>query len=99
MKGLANYNNITIRISKLRTLQRNNNNNKSYLFIVKSDELPGCAAHGLTISEALSNFQKMAELWLKWFDDSRSKQWQINQEWATGYFLLKSRPTCLKHTN
>ena len=71
VKGLANYNNLTIRISKLMILRQNSNNGKGDLFVVKSDEIPGCAAHGLTISEALNNFQKTAELWLKWFDDSR----------------------------
>jgi len=68
MVGLANYNNLTIRISRMRTFKRNNDNN-NYLFVAKSDEIPGCAAHGLTISEALNNFQKTAELWLKWFDN------------------------------
>lgn len=68
MVGLANYNNLTIRISRMRTFRQNNDNN-NYLFVAKSDEIPGCAAHGLTISEALNNFQKTAELWLKWFDN------------------------------
>jgi len=67
MVNLANYENLTIRISRIRIFKRNSNNN--YLFVAKSDELPGCAAHGLTISEALNNFQKMAELWLKWLDN------------------------------
>jgi len=67
MVSLANYENLTIRISRIRIFKRNNNNN--YLFVVTSDEIPGCAAHGLTISEALNNFQKMAELWFKWLDN------------------------------
>jgi len=53
--------------------QNNNNNDCHYLFVVKADELPGCSAHGSTISEALNNFQKMAELWLKWFDNTSTK--------------------------
>ena len=70
MRSLANYSNLTIRISRLRIFRRNNHNGKSYFFVVKSDEIPGCAAHGSTVSEALVNFQKTAEVWLKWFDDS-----------------------------
>jgi len=70
MVSLANYNNLTIRISRVRIFRRNNKDNDNYLFVAKSDEIPGCAAHGLTISETLNNFQKTAELWLKWFDNS-----------------------------
>ena len=70
MKSLANYNNLTIRISKLWTFKQNNNDGWNYLFVVKTDEIPGCSAHGFTISEALNNFQKTAELWLEWFDNS-----------------------------
>lgn len=69
MKDLANYTNLTIRISRLMTFEQNNHNGRHCLFVVKIDELPGCSAHGSTISEALNNFQKTAELWLKWFDN------------------------------
>lgn len=66
MVSLANYKNLTIRISRVRVFKRNNNNNNCR-FVAKSDEIPGCAAHGATIPDALNNFQKAAELWLKWF--------------------------------
>ena len=69
IKSLSNYNNLTIRISRVRTFGQRSNNGWSYLFIVRTDEMPGCSAHGSTISEALNNFQKTAELWLKWFDN------------------------------
>ncbi len=68
MKNLANYTNLTIRISRLATFEQDNHNGYKYPFVVKADEIPGCSAHGLTISEALNNFQKIAKLWLKWFD-------------------------------
>ncbi len=70
MKSLANYKNLTIRISRLVTFEQNNHNGYKYLFVVKTDEIPGCSAHGSTISEALNNFQKIAKLWLKWFDNT-----------------------------
>ncbi len=72
MKSLANYGNLTIRISRLRIFRQDNNNDDNYLFVVRTDEIPGCSAHGSTISEALINFQKTAELWLKWFNDTSS---------------------------
>ncbi len=65
MTSLANYDRLTIRISRIRVFQRNNGNGNCR-FVAKSDEIPGCAAHGATISDALNNFQKTAELWLKW---------------------------------
>ena len=65
MASLANYEKLTIRISRIRIFRRNNGNGH-YRFVAKSDEIPGCAAHGPTISAALDNFQKTAELWLKW---------------------------------
>jgi hypothetical protein len=65
MASLANYEKLTIRISRIRVFRRNNGNGNCR-FIAKSDEIPGCAAHGSTISDALDNFQKAAELWLKW---------------------------------
>jgi predicted RNase H-like HicB family nuclease len=70
MKSLANYSYLTIRISRLRTSRPDNTNGKNYLFVVRTDEIPGCSAHGSTIAEALNNFQKTAEVWLKWFNDS-----------------------------
>jgi len=70
MESLANYKNLTIRISRQITFAQNNHNGCKYLFMVKTDEIPGCSAHGETISEALDNFQKMAELWLKWFNNA-----------------------------
>ncbi len=65
MASLANYENLTIRISRVRVFRRNKNNGNC-CFVAKSDEIPGCAAHGPTIPDALDNFQKTAELWLKW---------------------------------
>jgi predicted RNase H-like HicB family nuclease len=65
MSSLANYEYLTIRISRVRGFQRKHNHNNG-CFVAKSDEIPGCAAHGSTISDALNNFQRTAELWLKW---------------------------------
>jgi predicted RNase H-like HicB family nuclease len=69
MTRLTSYENLTIRISKITPF----NNNAENLFMVKADELAGCFAHGATITEALDNFQKKAELWLKWFDNTPTK--------------------------
>ena len=69
MASLANYERLTIRISRIRVFRRNNGNGHCR-FVAKSDEIPGCAAQGITISDALNNFQKTAELWLKWFGSS-----------------------------
>jgi hypothetical protein len=71
MATLANYETLTIRISRVRLFQRKHNHNNCH-FLAKSDEIPGCAAHGATISDALNNFQKTAELWLKWLDNPDS---------------------------
>jgi len=70
MKALAGYENLTIRISRQRIFKPNYNNGTGYMFFVKSDEIPGCSAHGSTISEALNNFQENAEVWLRWFANS-----------------------------
>jgi hypothetical protein len=67
MATLANYETLTIRISRVRLFRRKHNHNNCH-FLAKSDEIPGCAAHGATISDALENFQRTAELWLKWLD-------------------------------
>ncbi len=71
-KSLANYRNLTIRISRLAIFGQDSDNGCRQLFVVKVDEIPGCSAHGVTISEALDNFQKTAELWLGWFDNALS---------------------------
>ncbi len=70
MRVLADYKQLTIRISRQRMFKPNYNNGKGYLFFVKSDEIPGCSARGSTISEALNNFQENAEVWLRWFNDA-----------------------------
>lgn len=69
MKSLGNYSKLTIRISKARIFRRHSNDGHGYRYFVKCDELPGCCGHGSTLSDALKNFQKMAELWLSWFDN------------------------------
>ncbi len=67
MKSLRNYSKLTIRISKARIFRRNSNNGHGYRYFARCDEMPGCCGHGSTISDALEDFQKMAELWLTWF--------------------------------
>lgn len=67
MTSLENYPRLTIRISKLPVVRRSNENTHGYCYLVRADELPGCCAHGSSITDALQNFQKTAELWLSWF--------------------------------
>jgi len=64
MKMLGNYTQLTIRISKVRTITRNRNDGHGYRYLVVCDEIPGCRVYGSTISGALVNFQKLAELWI-----------------------------------
>jgi predicted RNase H-like HicB family nuclease len=64
MKSLGNYSKLTIRLSKVRSPTQNSNDGHGYRYLVKCDEIPGCRGYGPTISDALENFQKLAELWV-----------------------------------
>jgi len=69
MVSLANYENLTIRISRVRVFRRNDGNGNCR-FVAYSDEIAVWTAHGATIADALNNFQKAAEVWLRWFGKS-----------------------------
>jgi len=73
MKSLENYGKLTIRISKARIFSRSSNDGHGFQYLVKCDEIPGCCGHGSTISDALEDFQEMAELWLTWFGNLQAQ--------------------------
>ena len=69
MTSLENYPRLTIRILKLPVFRRGNENTHGYCYFARADELPGCFGRGSSISDALQDFQKAADLWLSWFDN------------------------------
>jgi len=68
VKSLENYTKLTIRLSKVRIVKRDsgngNGNGNGYRYSFKCDEIPECRGYGLTISDALEKFQKLAKLWI-----------------------------------
>ena len=77
MKSLDSYPKLTLRISREALAPRKpngNGNGHSYRYFIRCDEMPGCCAHGSTISDALDYFQEMAELWSRWFDNMPSSR-------------------------
>jgi hypothetical protein len=53
MRSLENYATLTIRISKVRVLRRNQGNGYGYRFLFRCDEIPECSGYGSTVPEAL----------------------------------------------
>jgi len=63
VKSLENYPKLTIRISKVRIFEQNDNG-YGYRYLFECDEIPECQGYGLTISDALEKFRKLAVLWI-----------------------------------
>lgn len=64
MKSLENYPKLTIRVSKVRIFKQDSSDGYGYRYLFKCDEIPECRGYGLTISDALEKFQKLAKLWI-----------------------------------
>jgi len=64
LKSLENYAKLTIRLSKVRIYKQDSSNGHGYRYSFTCDEIPECQGYGLTISDALEKFQKLAKLWI-----------------------------------
>jgi len=64
MKSLEIYPKLTIRLTKVMISKQDRNNGHGYRYKFKCDEIPECKGYGLTISDSLNKFQKLAKLWI-----------------------------------
>jgi predicted RNase H-like HicB family nuclease len=67
MKSLDNYPRLTIRISKvmINGSKHKSDNGYGYRHFFSCDEIPECYGYGLTVSDALEKFEKLADLCIK----------------------------------
>ena len=64
MKSLEIYPRLTIRLTKVRISKRDKSNGHGCRYTFKCDEIPECEGYGLTVSDSLDKFQKLAKLWI-----------------------------------
>jgi len=64
LKSLDNYQQLTIRISKVLNPKNNVDNGHGYRWLIRCDEIPGCLGYGTTVADALRQFQKLARVWI-----------------------------------